>query len=198
MKPMTHLALLGPLKNKTVFTAQEARRLGVRPSLLAYYVKKGFLKRLQRGIYRNPASKAEPDFRWEDLIVTILTIPKGVVCLLSALAIYELTDEIPREQWIAVPNSMTAPRRKNIRSIRMRNMTIGKTTIKLGDVEIPIFDKERTVVDAFRYLGKETAIRALKALFSSGKKHKPEIKKLKAYAGKLRVPIDPYLLMVTT
>jgi hypothetical protein len=27
---------------------------------------------------------------------------------------------------------------------------------------LPIFDRERTIVDAFRYLGRETALKALK------------------------------------
>jgi predicted transcriptional regulator of viral defense system len=80
----------------------------------------------------------------------------------------------------------------------MRNTTLGKTTINLGETTVPIFDKERTVVDAFRYLGKETAIRALKTYFAPGKKQKPDIKKMRNYAKRLHVPIEPFLLMVTT
>ncbi len=46
--------------------------------------------------------------------------------------------------------------------VRMRNLTLGKTTIKIGNITLPIFDRERTIVDAFRYLGRETALKALK------------------------------------
>jgi len=73
------------------------------------------------------------------------------------LALYELTDEMPREHWIAVPHSTTAPKRAGTRIVRMREMTIGKTTYTIGQETVVIFDRERTIIDAFRYLSKEIA-----------------------------------------
>ena len=63
---------------------------------------------------------------------------------------------------------------------------------------MPIYDLERTLVDAFRLLSVEAAIKALKEAFGPQRKQKPDLKKLADYAKILRVKIDPYLLMVTT
>ncbi len=76
----------------------------------------------------------------------------------------------------------------------MRNAELGATTTKLGDVHVRIFNRERTVVDAFRYLDKEIAIKALKAYLQGRvKSYKPDLKKLDAYAKALRVSIASYV-----
>lgn len=75
-------------------------------------------------------------------------------------------------------------------------MKTGLTTIKLGDYEIPIFDKERTLIDSFRLLSRETAIKALKAAWKSSKSL--DLKKINQYAQILHFNITPYLLTVTT
>ena len=198
MKGKKTLEKLAPFRRSILFTAEDARKLGVSAALLDYYVKKGELKRLSRGIYRNVKAKTNLEFRWEDLIVVVLTIPEGAICLLSALAVYGLTEEIAREHWIAIPHRLRARRRNGVRSIRMRDMTLGKTEMNLGGTKIPIFDRERTVVDSFRYLGREAAVKALKMYYSGAGKAKPDIRKLREYAKKLRVPIEPYLITVTT
>jgi predicted transcriptional regulator of viral defense system len=186
---------LTPLREKAIFTANEARKLGASTSVLAYYVKLGLLERVERGIYRNPSSHAEVDLRWEELVVASQSILRGIICLTSALALYDLTEEIPRESWIAIPHSSRAPKKKKVRAVRMRDMKLGKTVFDIGGIKLPIFDRERTIVDAFRYLGKETALKALKIYAA---KQRVDIAKLRRYANKLRVPLDPYLLMVTT
>lgn len=198
MKGKRTLEKLAPFRRSVLFTAENARKLGVSAALLDYYVKKGELKRLSRGVYRNAKAKTNLEFRWEDLIVVALTIPEGAICLLSALAVYGLTEEIPREHWIAILHRLRAPRRNGIRCIRMRNMTLGKTEMNLGGTKVSIFDRERTVIDSFRYLGREAAIKALKIYFSKGGKLKPDIRKFREYAKKLRVSIEPYLITVTT
>lgn len=45
--------------------------------------------------------------------------------------------------------------------VRMRNLELGRTAIKIGNIILPIFDRERTIVDTFRYLGRETVLKAL-------------------------------------
>ncbi|MGL4348711.1 MAG: hypothetical protein ACRCSV_04570 [Chlamydiales bacterium] len=72
-------------------------------------------------------------------------------------------------------------------------MELGKTTIHLGGIQVPIFDRERTIIDAFRLLSRETAIKALKiALYSKGT-NRIDLRKLQSYAKILRYNIDPYL-----
>jgi predicted transcriptional regulator of viral defense system len=186
------------LLRKVSFTAAEARELGVSASLLSFYVKKGDIERLSHGVYQGTQTdRKEVPFEWEDLVATIESIPNGKVCLISALAIYELTDEIPRRYWIAIPHRQFAPRRPKTKIVRMRDTKIGSTKLKLRGVVINIFDKERSIVDAFRFLAPETAIKALK-IYLSGKHGKADLVKLRKYSLKLKMPIDKYVEALTT
>ena len=197
MKLLTQIKKLKPLMHKPSFTTEEARECGVHPSVLAYYVKIGLLVRLAHGIYQNLKFTSKVDFQWEDLVLVAQTIPNGVICLISALALYNLTEEIPREHWVAVPNASKAPKRPKTRIVRMRNMSLGRTTMKVGDQKVAIFNRERTIVDAFRYLTKEIAVKALKESLKAKGSQKCDIKRLRSYAKKLRFKLDPYLLIVT-
>jgi predicted transcriptional regulator of viral defense system len=211
----THLTLLGfnikikdmklnnehTLKDlfaRPVFYAAEAREAGIHPSRLSYYVKTNRIERIGHGVYRGVESSVDADFQWEDLIIIAKSIPQGIVCLVSALALYELTDEMPREHWIAVPHSTTAPKRDHTRIVRMRDMETGKIMYTIGRETVAIFDRERTIIDAFRSLSKEIAIKALKGAVSGRATKKLDIKKLQQYARQFGLNLDPYILTVTT
>ena len=186
------------LFKKPIFYTQDARRLGLRPGTLSYYANKGVVKRLRRGVYANPLVDLKVDLQWEDLVLASKCMPCGVVCLTSALAVHGLTDEVPRQHWLAVPHTTTAPRYPMARIVRMRNMTLGRTQIKMGAQSVVIFNPERTIVDAFRCLDFEVAIKALRAGLMAPQTAKVSLKKLCLYAKKMRVNIDPYIMAVTT
>ena len=195
---MKEFEKLKPLLKKPLFHAREAKQRGIHTSLLSYYTKKGLIERLDRGIYRGKEATLDVDFQWEDLILTAKSIPKGVICLTSALALYDLTEEIPRFHWIAIPNSSRAPKRRGVKIVRMRNFKLGQTKMKFGKETITIFDKERTIVDSFRFLGRETAIKVLKESLKIKGQNKIDLRKIHLYSEKLRYNIDPYILTVTT
>ncbi len=189
--------LLKQLTDKPIFTSKEAKSLGIHPALLSYYVKKGVLKRLKRGVYQS-SQGSSLHFQWADLIEAVYGVNGGVVCLLSALAIYELTDEIPRQHWIGVRHGTDVRGRDDVKVVRFRNFELGKTSVELEGVAVPIFEQERTIVDAFRLLSREVAIKALKTALTLQGARKLNLIKLQDYAKKLRVNIDPYLISVTT
>ncbi len=165
--------------------------------MLAYFCSKGQIERVGRGFYKIQHIDFDRDFEWEDLALTTLSIPKGVICLISALCYYGLTDEIMREFWIAVPHSTTSPDRENAHIVRMRNISLGQTIVKIGNQNLKIFDRERSVIDAFRYFDKEIALKALQAYLKTRKDVKPDIAKLLKYAKKLRVDLTPYISAFT-
>lgn len=186
------------LNRKSIFTTAQAEKLGISRVTIARYAKNGTIERVSRGLYRNPKADTKVPPQWEDLVATARSIPGGVVSLISALALYEMTDEIPRQHWIAVSNSRQAPRRSHTRIVRFRNMKLGQTKMKVGGQTIKIFDRERTVVDAFRYLSNEVAIKALKVYLKPSARHRPDLGKLNRYARKLRTHVADYVLALTT
>jgi predicted transcriptional regulator of viral defense system len=194
MSEISILKKLDLFKKSPSFSIKDAERKGISRAMLAYYTRQGKLKRISKGIYRHPKSTLLVDIQWEDMVRILTQIPDGVVCLITALSIYNLTDEISREFWFAIPNSKRAPKIKRAKFIRMRNMTLGLTSKKIGKLSIKIFDQERTIIDAFRYLDKEVAIKALKRFM----KNTNDIRKIQLYAKQLRLNITPYLLTVTT
>lgn len=198
MRPKTCLLALSPLLKKPSFTSKEARAVGVSSEVLAHYVKTGKLKRMGRGVYRGANSTGPSPAKWNDLAEAASFIPGGVVCLISALALYDLTEELPRQHWIGIRHGTTARSSRQIKIVRFRNLELGKTEIEIEGVLIPIFNRERTIVDAFRLLSRETAIKALKAAIVKGGKNRLDLVKLEEYARKLRFDITPYLLSVTT
>lgn len=198
MKPKTAIQKIRPLITSPSFTSEEAKKLGVSAASLAYYVKTRELERLARGVYKGINAPSIDNFQWEDLITAVKQTKSGVVCLVSALALYELTDEIPRQHWIAIPNSTRHRAPRSVRVVRMRNMSLGKTHIKIDNIIIPIFDRERTIIDAFKYLSKEIAIKALKRALTKSKKDKINLETLRSYANALRVNISTYIMAITT
>lgn len=185
------------LSKKAVFSSAEGREAGIPSRMLAYFCQKGHIEKVSRGMYKIKDIDFHSAFEWEDLAITALSIPNGVICLISALCYYGLTDEIMREFWIAIPHATTSPSRENARIVRMRNISFGQTTVKIGSRKIKIFDRERTVVDSFRYLDKETALKALQAYLKANNDRKPDINKLLKYAKKLRVDLTPYISAFT-
>lgn len=197
MKSKLALKKLKPLLAAPSFTSKQARRLGVSSATLAYYVKQNELIRLGHGIYRGAGALSVQEFRWEDLVDAIQRVKGGVICLTSALALYDLTEEMPSQHWIAIKNDTVHRAIPTTKIVRMRNLKLGKTTIQLDHMKLPIFDRERTIVDAFRYLGHETALKALKIALAKKGNEQIDLKKIQKYAKILRVKIEPYLIAMT-
>lgn len=197
MRRAVAILLLVPLLGKPYFTAREAKELGVSPSVLNHYVKIGRIKRVSRGVYQGSEYRNLSAFRWQDLVEAVYSVKGGVICLISALAVYELTEEIPRQHWIAIRHDTSAKSKRGMKILRYRDMSLGRTEITLEGMEVPIFDRERTLIDTFRLLSRETAIKALKAAVVKGGKNRIDLIKLQDYAKKLRFNVAPYLMSIT-
>lgn len=96
--------------------------------------------------------------------------PEATLCLLSALAMHDLTDEIPRSSHIAIPRG-THPMKVNHAPITWHrfaadSFTIGRGKHALpGGLNIGMYSAERTIIDLFRLRhewGSDLAIGALK------------------------------------
>lgn len=197
MKKSHIYSRLSKLLTAPSFTSKEAKKNGVSSANLAYYVKQNKVKRIGHGVYRGMNAPVVSLFQWDDLAEAVHRVTNGVICLTSALCLYDLTEEMPSRHWIAIKHGTSHRATSTTKIVRMRNIELGKTTIKLGKITLPIFDRERTIVDAFRYLGRETALKALKSALMKKQRKKIDIEKIRKYAKKLRVNIEPFLIAMT-
>ena len=125
---------------------------GINKYEVAVFCKEGVIERIRRGFYQLPQSN---DTTEEQLIHELL--PQGIICVESALFHYGYNDFSPREWSIAVPR--TASRVvKNIVEFPMKAyyiqkdfLTIGKSVDSFNGVTLPVYDRERTICDCFKY-----------------------------------------------
>ena len=179
----------------SVLTTKQAKSCGISKRTLVSQKEKGKIERLYRGHYVQPdlLEKQQVPFGQETLVGLAVSVP-GVICLVSALSIYGLTEEVSRESWIAIPHRKRSPEISKAKVIRMRDLKTGLTNILIGKIKVLIFNPARTVIDSFRFLDRETALKGLKRFL---KKYPHDVEQLLAYSKKLRMPIRTYIEALT-
>ncbi len=171
-------------------------RLGISPRTLYALRDAGVLESLARGLFRLADL---PPLSNPDLVIVAHKIPQGVVCLVSALAFYELTTLIPHAVDLALESGSTRPR-LTFPPIRVfwfsgAAWNQGVEQHELDGTPVRIYGPEKSVADAFKFrrrMGIDLAIEALKAY-----RTRPDfsVNKLLHYARICRVEqvISPYL-----
>ena len=101
------------LKKHRIFNNKQANAAGISNRIITYYKKKGLFHQYSKGIYiSNFDEGPQIDPEIEELAAILNRIPEGVVCMVTALYYYGLTEEIPRKFWISIPHDMWAPKIK--------------------------------------------------------------------------------------
>lgn len=148
----------------------------------------GYLDRIRHGYYQ----LAEADISSEEQLLAVL-IPKGIVCVESALFHYGYSDFAPRKWSIAVPRSMSRTKLDvdvlalQTYYVQPEIYELGKVTDDFSGVMLQVYDRERTICDCFKYrsrLDNEIFNKALNAYVNDTKKN---LQNLSVYAKKLRV-----------
>jgi predicted transcriptional regulator of viral defense system len=118
---------------------------------------------------------------FKDINVNLITVcraePQSVICLISALDYFQMTDFNPSEIFYAIPHSQKKRDIKNppVKAyfFRDRFYNPGIEVIKTKYGNLRIYSKEKTVCDMFRYrnkLGEDLAMQALKNYLNQKKK----------------------------
>ncbi|RMG12192.1 MAG: transcriptional regulator [Deltaproteobacteria bacterium] len=149
-----------------ILHTKEVLQLGIHPRILYRLRDEGVLQQISRGVYR----LAElPGLSQPDLVTVALRVPRAVVCLVSALAYHDATDEVPHEVQIALPRRTKTPRLDHppLRTFRFSGPALfeGVQVVKIDGVDVRIYDLPKTVVDCFRFrnkLGLDVAVDGLK------------------------------------
>lgn len=109
----------------------------------------GSVTSLSRGLYRRSDWHGD-----EDLVEIGSKAPRATMCLRSALARHDLSDDIPASIDIALPRGTWAPGTTapvSWHQFDARTFEIGREQLDLSDMaRIGIYSPERCIVDAFR------------------------------------------------
>lgn len=139
--------------------------MGIPRVSLTRAVRRGQLERVGRGLYGLPGREVSAH---GSLAEVARRVPKGVVCLFSALRFHGLTTQAPFEVWLAIENKSLAPKLDfpPLRIVRFSGaaLTEGVEEHVVGGVTIRITGVAKTVADCFKYRNKTGLDIALEAL----------------------------------
>jgi predicted transcriptional regulator of viral defense system len=186
---------------RTLLRARDVTQLGLPTIALTRLVQAGKLERVARGLYGLPGAAISEH---RSLAEVSARVPKGVVCLLSALRVHEIGTQAPHEAWIAIPPHMVSPRldQPAIRVVRMSDEALaeGVDRLNIDGVDVPVFNAARTIVDCFRFRNKIGLDVALEALRDGWTQRKFTLDDLWRHAKRGRVAnvMRPYIEAITS
>lgn len=188
------------LMERGILRLVELREAGVTAATMSRMERAGEVIRLSRGVYQLPDAELD---RNHSLAEVAKRVPKGVICLVSALAFHGLTDQLPSKVWMAIGTKDWAPQRDGtpIRIVRFTDglMKEGFETHVIEGVVVKVFGAARTVADCFRHrskVGLPVAIEGLQEALRQRKATPAEIARQADKRGVLTV-IRPYLEALT-
>ena len=166
----------------------ELIRAGFYKAVIREAMKSGQIERIGRGVY----SLANiPDTSHPDFVTVSVMIPNGVICLITALSFYEVTDEIPRYIDVAIPAGSKV---RMIQKLPLRFHYFSRKTWEQGIEEhnidgrkIQVYNLAKTLADCFKFrnqIGMNVARSALKNALEQKKVNHRDIMK---YASICRV-----------
>lgn len=174
MTPNTYSAqILALASQKGVLRASDLNAIHAPRITLTRLVETGQLERVGRGLYQLPD---HPGLEQEGLVTIAARVPQAVFCLLTALQFHELTTQLPREIWIAMPRGSHKPR-IDFPPIKMVQMageaySAGIEQHLSDGVILRVYSAAKTVVDCFKHrnrIGLDVALEALKDSRASNK-----------------------------
>jgi predicted transcriptional regulator of viral defense system len=179
-----------------VLRMADALRAGIHRRTLYQLRDAGVIEPLSRGLYRLADA---PPLGHPDLVTVALRVPRGVVCLISALAFHDLTTQVPHEVSVAIPRDSEPPRidYPPVRVFRFSPapFAAGVGARRLDGIPVRIYSREKTLADCFKYrntIGLDTALEAVRLYRQQGRVN---VTRLLVFAKVCRVSqvMRPYL-----
>lgn len=187
------------VKKQGIIRPKDLLAQGIAKAYLYRLCKEGLLECRERGLYVIPNT----DFGEHQSLAEVCTkVPRGVICLLSALRFHETTTQSPHEVWIAIHNKAMPPKVENIklRIVRFSGKALieGVEIHKIEGAFIRVTSIAKTVADCFKYrnkIGIDVAIEALQECWRSKKCTMDELWKYAKICRVSRV-MKPYMEML--
>jgi predicted transcriptional regulator of viral defense system len=188
------------LKDKGMLRLKDFIAEDITPETLARLVRDKQVVRPARGLYQLPDTQIDAA---HTLVEASVLVPKGIVCLISALQFHELTLQMPSAVWMAIERTAWRPTSSYppIRFVRFSGwaMTEGVERYPIQSRQVPITNPARTIVDCFRYRNKIGIDIAMEGLREGIRRRKCTPDQIWQYAKTARVwtVMRPYVEAVT-
>jgi predicted transcriptional regulator of viral defense system len=166
------------------FTAEQASTHGVSRQLLNHHVRQGRFERIRRGLYR---VRGFPTSQHDDMREKWMTIgmDKAVLSHESALALLELSDNVPDRVHVLVPRRHRGLRRPP--GVVLHTRPDDETVSTVWRDGMPLTAPARTLVDVADELQPEQAAMAAQQALSLGLLTRRQLTHEAARRGKTRV-----------
>ncbi|MGD9836136.1 MAG: type IV toxin-antitoxin system AbiEi family antitoxin domain-containing protein [Piscinibacter sp.] len=189
------------LRRRGMTRLAEFNAAGITATTISRMERAGEVVRLARGLYQLPDAELDAQ---QSLAEAARLVPKGVICLASALAFHGLTDQMPPKVWIAIGRKDWRPRvtYPPIRIARFSDELLrrGVEHKKIAGTSVPVFGVAKTVADLFRYrrtVGDALAIEGLRQALRQRKATPAEITR-EAKAIGVWATMEPYVMALTS
>ena len=147
--------LLSLAAKKQIIRASDAFALGIPRNYLPRLVQRGVLRKVGRGLY---APNSSPVSEHLSLIEAACKVPKGIVCLLSALQFHKFTTQSPHQVWMAIDVKAWTPRMTSppVRFVRMSGpaLRFGVKEYPVRGGTLKVYTPAKTVADCFKFRNK--------------------------------------------
>ncbi|WP_411832894.1 type IV toxin-antitoxin system AbiEi family antitoxin domain-containing protein [Pseudoxanthomonas mexicana] len=191
--------VLSLLKGRGMMRLREFGDAGITAATVSRLERDGAITRLARGLYRLTDAELGQQ---HSLAEVAKLIPRGVICLTSALAFHGLTDQLPTHVWVALSKKDWRPRiaYPAVRIVRFppKLLTTNVEYHMIGQTPVPIYGVIKTIVDLFRYrrvIGTAVVIKAMRETLRQRKATPAEIAQLAGQAGAWKA-MAPYLTVL--
>lgn len=165
--------ILELVRNSGVVSTADVRSHGIHHEYLRRMCARGELVRVGRGLYSLPGADVTIH---HGLVQAAKAVPRGVICLLSALRFHEIGTQSPCEVWIAIDRRAARPRTRHFKTriVRFSDMALseGINEYTIEGVKVRIYDPAKTVADCFKYrnkIGLDVALEALREVLDGRK-----------------------------
>ena len=162
-----------------VFTYADASTYGVTRYYVKKMLEKGILQEIKKGVFQKEGALNDEHFI-SFKAATVKLKERSAICLWSALAFYDLTDEIPSEVWCILPYPYGVT---SVKSIRLKDPKWDVGIDKHRGFEIT--SVERTLIDCFSSPNYVPVSESFKALKKAIKTKKTTVSKVLLMARKL-------------
>jgi predicted transcriptional regulator of viral defense system len=183
-----------------MFRARDMVAAGYSREYLRRLVRQEQVRQLGRGLY---ASTGFDGDQHQSLVEAAKRVPRGVVCLLSALQFHVIGTQSPHQVWLALPRGSNRPRVVDL-PLRFCQFsdhayTFGVKEHALAGGTVRVYSPAKTVADCFKYRQKYGIDVAVEALREGWRGRKFSMKDLSEAAAVCRVSqvMRPYMEMLT-